>query len=192
MDRQNRIVFLRGRKTILRPITKADAPLFVRWMNDPDVRLYLQGLMPFTETGELAWIEGLDKRPNDIVLMVETLDGVPIGSMGLHGIEWVNGVASTGAAFGEKKYWGQGYGQDAKMALLHYAFHTLNLRKICSACYAFNRRSAAYNQRCGYRIEGRLRRQVYRRGRYYDLIQLCIFRPWFEAKWKRYQRTGKL
>lgn len=188
----NRVVFLHGRKTVLRPPCKADVPLLVRWMNDPDVRLFLNGVTPFTEGMETAWVDGLDKRPNDVTLMVETKEGVPIGLMGLHRIDWVSGVATTGAAFGEKAYWGKGYGQDAKMALLEYAFHTLNLRKICSACFAFNRRSAAYNMKCGYRTEGRRKKQFYRKGRYYDEILLCIFREWWEIKWKRYKRTGRL
>ncbi len=189
---KNRVVFLRGRKTVLRPVNKTDVPLLVRWMNDPEVRLFLTAVMPFTEGAEIAWVEGLDKRPNDVVLMVETKDGTPIGLMGLHRIDWVSRVATTGAAFGDKAYWGKGFGQDAKMALLGYAFNTLNLRKICSACFAFNGRSAAYNQKCGYRVEGRRRKQFYRRGRYYDEILLCIFREWWEPKWKKYRRTGKL
>lgn len=188
----NRIVFLRGRKTVLRSPSKADIPNLLRWMNDPDVRVYLSGYMPFTEGMETAWIESLDKQTNDIVLMVETKEGIPIGVMGLHKIRWVDGTATTGAAFGEKAYWGKGYGQDAKMALLEYAFHTLNLRKICSACFAFNSRSAAYNIRCGYRIEGRRKKQSYCKGRYYDEILLCVFREWWEPKWRRYRRDGKL
>ena len=187
-----RIIFLEGRKTILRPLHTSDAPVLVRWMNDPEVRRFISRITPVSEGAEKAWMESLDRRTEDIVLMVETKEGVPIGVMGIHKIHWQNRTATTGAALGEKTYWGKGFGQDAKMALLRYAFHTLNLRKICSVCYAFNHRSAAYNLKCGYRIEGRRRKQAYRNGKYHDEILLAIFREWFDRKWKKYQRTGKL
>ena len=192
MSTTERVVFLRGRKTILRPPTKSDVPLILRWINNPDVRVFLSTVRPITEVGEAAWIESLAQQESEVVLLIETTDRVPIGMMGLHRIDPVHRTAMTGAYIGETAYWGKGYGQDAKMAMLEYAFHTLNLRKINSQTYSFNRRSAEYNMRCGYRIEGRLKRQFFRKGRYYDTILLCVFREWWEPKWKKYRRTGRL
>ena len=35
------IVFLRGRKTILRPPLESDIPLFLIWFNDPEIREFI-------------------------------------------------------------------------------------------------------------------------------------------------------
>jgi RimJ/RimL family protein N-acetyltransferase len=117
--------------------------------------------------------------------MIE-VSGKPIGTMGIHSINWKDRTATTGALIGEKEYWGKGYGTDAKMTLLDYAFNTLNLRKIMSRVYAFNGRSLAYSLHCGYRVEGRLLRQRYAYGRYWDEIILGLFKSQWLPYWEAY------
>lgn len=188
----NQVVFLKGRKTLLRPLDKErDLEACQRWINDPDVNQYLKIFRPITPTGEAKWFDQLEER-EDIVLAIETLDTKFIGTMGLHKINWKDRVATTGSLIGEKDYWGKGYGTDAKMALLNYAFNTLNLRKICSSVLEFNERSLNYNLRCGYQIEGRRRRQVFKNGRYWDEILLGLFKEEWEPLWKAYRETGDI
>jgi UDP-4-amino-4,6-dideoxy-N-acetyl-beta-L-altrosamine N-acetyltransferase len=188
----NRIVFLQGRRTRLCLPMIEDAPMIARWLNSPAVREFISTMRPNTVASEVEWIQSLTQQGNEVVLLIETNDGVPIGMMGLHRIDPVHRTATTGAFIGEPSYWGKGYGQDAKMTLLEYAFRTLNLRKISSEVYAFNRRSIAYNRRCGYRVEGRLKRHFFRRGRYHDKVLLCVFREWWDVKWRIWKRTGRL
>ena len=72
---------------------------------------------------------------------------------------------------------------------LNYAFNTLNLRKICSSVLAFNKRSLKYNLHCGYKIEGRKRKQIFKNGKYWDEIILGLFKKDWLTIWKRYQKT---
>jgi RimJ/RimL family protein N-acetyltransferase len=92
---------------------------------------------------------------------------------------------------GEKEYWGKGYGTEAKMLLLHYAFDTLNLRKICSSVISFNERSHKYSLKCGYKEEGRRKAQLFRDGKYWDEIQLAVFRKDWLLLWKKFQAEQK-
>jgi RimJ/RimL family protein N-acetyltransferase len=107
--------------------------------------------------------------------------------MGLHHISWIHRTATTGALIGEAQYRGNGYGTEAKMLLLDYAFRTLNLRKVCSNVIAFNERSQRYNEKCGYQVEGTQRKHIFRGGVYHDLILMAVFcedwLPLWEA-WK--------
>src|SRR3989344_1628530 len=187
----NRVVFLRGKKVILRPPSKStDLETFIRWINDPEVRLYVKCFLPVTEGEEEKWFDELaGRRTTDVVLVIETHDGTPIGIMGLHRISWKDRTATTGALIGEKEYWGKGYGTDAKMTLLDYAFNTLNLRKVCSSTLAFNERSIRYNQRCGYKEEGRRREQFFRNGGYVDEVLLAVFKKDWTALWEQYQKS---
>ena len=183
-----KIVFLRGKKTVLRPLLVSDIPLLQRWINDPDVRQFVKRIFPAMEADEREWFERLHKNPDkDVVLMIE-VKNQPIGVMGLHGINWKDRVATTGAVIGEKSFWNKGYGTDAKMALLNYAFNTLNLRKIMSRVFAFNKRSLAYSLHCGYRIEGRLLRQRFSNGRYWDEIILGLFKRQWLPYWEAFNR----
>ena len=85
------IVFLRGRKVILRPMNKeTDLDLCTKYINDPEVRQYLMSYLPWTKEGEADWFDSLAKRSDsDIVLAIEDIEtGKYIGSMGLHKIDW--------------------------------------------------------------------------------------------------------
>ena len=96
-----KVVFLKGKKVNLRPIEKADLPHLYRWINDPDVRHFIIGTFPQTMTKEEKWLENLDKDDKNIIMIIETKEGQPIGTMGIHRIEWKDGVATTGALIGE-------------------------------------------------------------------------------------------
>ena len=192
MKQEKRIVFLKGKKVILRPLRKStDIEHTLRWINDPEIRQYLTTFLPISEQKEEAWFDGLLERENDLVFAIETLDGITdgtfIGTMALNHINWKDRVAVTGALIGEKSYWNSGYGTDAKMILLDYAFNTLNLRKICSSVLEFNKRSLRYNLRCGYKIEGRKRKQIFKNGKYWDEIILGVFQKEWLPIWKKYQ-----
>jgi RimJ/RimL family protein N-acetyltransferase len=187
--KKNPIVFLKGKNVNLRPVSKLDVPYLVRWINDPDVRYFLEAYLPQNEQDEEKWVENLSKeKSRDIVFIIETKAGKPIGLMGIHNIKWRDRVATTGALIGEKAYWGKGLGSEAKMLLLDYAFNTLNLRKMCSGAIAFNERSIRYSLRCGYKEEGRLRAHIFRAGRYWDLVQLAIFQEDFLKPQKKVRK----
>ncbi|HEY1037536.1 MAG TPA: GNAT family protein [Candidatus Paceibacterota bacterium] len=183
------IVFLRGFKTVLRPLRESDIPLLARWINDPEVRVNLGSQLPKIESDEREFVQM--KAGRNVCLMVE-VDGVPIGTMGIHDIKYPDATATTGAMIGEKAYWDKGYGSDAKMALLDYAFNTLGLRRLKSAAIAFNERSIAYSKKCGYVVEGVQKEEVYRNGAYHDLVWLAVTRKTWLPIWKKWKIGGRL
>jgi RimJ/RimL family protein N-acetyltransferase len=192
--KSSRVVFLQGKKTILRPLNKqTDLPSLTRWINDPEIRSFVLVYQPQMLESEEQWVDAIanNKRPNDIILAIETLDGRFIGTIGIHGISWKDRTATTGAIIGEKEFWGKGYGSDAKMALLDYAFNTLNLHKICSAVIAYNERSLNYSLHCGYKIEGRKRQQIFKNGAYHDEILLGIFKEEWLAAMKKHGKAER-
>lgn len=177
----NKTIFLKSNRVVLRPLFESDVPLLTKWINDPEVTQYLSTYYPMTEVQERNWVHTI-RNESDIVLAL-VVEDIHIGSIGIHRINWKDGTATTGTLIGEKEYWGKGYGTEAKMLLLHYAFHTLNLRKICSSVIAYNKRSYNYSKKCGYVEEGCLREHLYRQGRYWDEIQLAVFRVDWEPLW---------
>lgn len=185
-----RIVFLKGGKVNLRPLNKeTDLKKCVRWINNPEINRYLNVFLPVTENAEAGWFDRHDNDKENVVLAIETTDGELIGVMGLHQINWRDRTATTGAYIGEQKYRGKGHGTEAKMLLLNYAFNTLNLRKVNSSVISYNKPSLAYNQKCGYRIEGRRRQQYYKEGRYRDEIILGLFKKDWLPIWKSFLKN---
>lgn len=182
------VIFRKGKKVILRPIEKADATLMQRWQNDPEVTQYLARTRPLSLIEEETWIESLGKKNNDVIVAIQVINGPFIGTMGLHHIDWVNRTAVTGACIGDKEQQGKGYGTDAKMILLDYAFNTLGLRKIKSSAIAFNGRSLGFNAKCGYEEEGRRVREIYRNGEYHDEVLTAVFCENWLPLWTEYKK----
>jgi RimJ/RimL family protein N-acetyltransferase len=167
-----------------------DLPYFVKWINDQETLQLIGSYLPVTIKDEAQWIEGLsNKNHTDIQLAIVASEGNLIGSMGIHGIDWKNRIARTGAFIGDKNYWGRGYGTEAKMLLLNYAFNTLNLRKIYSSAIENNKRSIAYQMKCGHKIEGRRVKQHYKKGRYWDEIMTAVFKKDWLPIWKEYKKN---
>lgn len=184
------VIFLRARRLYLRPARRSDIPLFVRWMNDPEIRQFIKRDMPLSEMEEEEWFGKHTKDKNNVFLVICLTSGRIIGTMGIHRINWKDRTATTGAVIGEKDCWDRGYGQEAKMALLEYAFNTLNLRKICSTVFAFNTRSIAYSKKCGYKVEGVLKAHNFVGGEYVDRVHLAVFREDWLALRTKLQRKG--
>lgn len=179
-----------GFKVRLRLFEMTDAETLCKWMNNPLVTQFLKRNPPLSLTEEREWLEGLPKRPNHKVFGIETLsDKRLIGSIGLHDISQHSGTATTGTVIGEPEYWGGGYGTDAKMILLDYAFNILNLRKIRSRVYNFNERSLAYAAKCGYVEEGRLIQDYWKNGGYVDTVLLAVFRDKWLPLWDKYRNA---
>ena len=194
METCERVVFLNGPGIYLRPPDESDLPHFVRWMNDPEVRIYLQNQTPMMLLAEKEWFGELPKRmKTDVILvLVDKTNDKPVGTFGVHGIDHRNGTATTGACIGEKEYWSKGFGTRAKMLILKHAFHTLNLRKIYSRVFDFNERSQRYSKKCGYIEEAILKEDVFIDGSYHDLHFLSVYRTNWEPLWKKFLDSNSL
>lgn len=189
----NRVVFRDHPKSrvFLSPVEKGDADRYYHWANDPDVTRFVTLRFPMTRAQEETWCAGsteISTHPTNVVLaIVDKKTGGHIGSLGLHGINWVSRSATTGALIGDKNYWGQGYGSHAKLLLLKYAFEDLGLHSIESRVVAFNGRSAAYNRKCGYREVGIIPERTLRDGKFYDDIIMETRPALFYPVWKQFE-----
>jgi diamine N-acetyltransferase len=173
-----------GEKVRLRPIERDDLPRFVEWFGDPEVRRHLLIYLPFSLAQEERWFENLLERlerQTDVLLAIETADGVHIGNLGLHSIDWKNRSAEFGIAIGEKAYWGQGYGTDAVRALLDLAFREMNLHRVFLRVNVDNVRGIRCYEKAGFQREGTSRDAMFRDGAYHDQYVMSILESEFEA-----------
>ena len=172
-----------GKKVRLRPIERDDLPRFVEWFCDPEVRRHLTIYLPFSLAQEERWFEnmlGRLERQEDVLLAIETADGVHIGNLGLHGINWKDRSAELGIAIGEKAYWNQGYGTDAMRTLLGLAFRELNLHRVLLRVDADNARAIRCYEKAGFQREGTSREAVFSEGSYRDQYVMSILESEFE------------
>jgi diamine N-acetyltransferase len=172
-----------GKKVRLRPIEREDLPRFVEWFADPEVRRYLLIYLPFSLAQEERWFENLLgrlERQTDVLLAIETANGVHIGNVGLHSVDWKNRGAELGIAIGEKAYWNQGYGADAICTLLGLAFREMNLHRVFLRVDTDNARGIRCYEKAGFRREGISRGVVFKEGAYHDQYVMSILESEFE------------
>ena len=70
-------------------------------------------------------------------------DDEPIGTVGLHDLDLVNGNAEFGIMIGVKSEWDKGYGTDALRAISDFGFGELRLERIELQVYARQRAGPA-------------------------------------------------
>lgn len=182
-------VWRRGKKTLLCPVGEDDLPHFNQMINDATVQQFLIVDWPLTVPEQQHWFEQVTKPDSDrLVVSVRTHAGELIGNMAIR-FDQKRRVAETGSIIGLGDYRGKGYGTDAKMALLNYAFNWRDMRKVTSKILGFNVASRRYAKKCGYRYTARLPAEHFRHGKWRsELVYTCWRDEWLPL-WEEYSRN---
>jgi RimJ/RimL family protein N-acetyltransferase len=178
-----RQAMLEGRQVRLRAVELDDLERYYAWMNDREVTRYLAADYPLSREDERRWLESAPANgfANGVRLAIETKDGVHIGTVALHDVRGEDRRATLGVMIGDKQYWSNGYGSDAIVTLLRFAYDEMNLHRVQLHVFEFNERGIACYRKCGFVEEGRLRDHRYQEGRYWDVIVMGVLRDEFES-----------
>jgi RimJ/RimL family protein N-acetyltransferase len=170
---------IRGEQVFLRPSERGDLPLFVRWFNDADVLRNLAMRAPMSDAAEEAWFDRMlaAQGSTDYHFVICLLaDARPIGTIGLHRLDLLNGTAEFGIAIGEKSEWNKGHGTDALRAICDFGFGALRLERIGLQVYAGNDRARRSYEKAGFTHEATLRRAHFARGEHIDVHVMSLLR----------------
>lgn len=175
---------LEGKLVRLRAPEPSDLERVYTWINDREVTQFLIARYPMSHGDEERWLAAATVEngfANDVRLAIETRDGTHIGNCGLHRISAEDRHADLGIMIGDKSCWSNGYGTDAVMTLLRFAFHQMNLHRVSLGVFDFNDRAIACYRKCGFIEEGRERQVYFQDGQYHDIIRMSILRDEFEG-----------
>lgn len=178
------IINITGEKVALGPHRRELLPLYERWVNDFEVvRTLAIGLHPMTHEAEEAWYHGASTRrgSDEVFTIYERATLRPIGSTGLHNIDYAHRIAEYGIMIGEKDCWGKGYGTEVTTLMLDYGFTVLGLYNIMLTAYEFNERGIRAYLRAGFREIGRRRQARRLGGRAYDVVYMDCLATEFES-----------
>ena len=98
------LINFQGEKIALGPHNHDLLPLYLKWINDFNVTQTPEiGWSPMNKEAEEVWYERISKSDTDITFTIyEWLTLRPIGSTGLHKIDYAHGTAEFGIMIGEK------------------------------------------------------------------------------------------
>ena len=171
------ISIIRFEKINLREIKYSDLPKMMEWRNKDEIRKWFFDETFLTMEKQKHWYENYLKNDSDLMFIIETKEGIPIGTIGLQNIDKKNRKAEFGRMMiGEESYLGKGLASAATKALLNFAFDELNMNKIYLFVRADNLRVIRLYERCNFIHEGVLREYIFSHGEFIDVAVMSIFR----------------
>jgi len=179
-----RPVTIKGKRVALGLLIEEDLERLWKWVNDKEVTQFL-AMFPrvISKEEEQKWLQRVLQGDSNIIFAILLLPNLEhIGNLGLHKIDLIDRNAELGIFIGEKKYWGQGLGEEAIILALDYAFNVLNLKKVYLKVYEFNKRAIRCYEKVGFKLVGRLRQHLFRGGRWWDVLIMDILDEEFRRK----------
>lgn len=158
----------------LRDYATSDIEALVALANNKLVSRFLVYTFPYPYTRADAewWISEGVQAEGDVTKVIE-YNGQFVGSVGLtRQLGWRDHLAEIGYWLGEP-YWGKGIATQAVQQMTESAFSDLKLQKLYAPILAPNQASMRVVEKCGYELEGVLKREVFKDGQYYDVYRFA-------------------
>jgi RimJ/RimL family protein N-acetyltransferase len=164
--------------------TKAE----VRWQRDTEF-IRLADSDPSHLSSEKKIKEWFDQqaergpKPERVSFSVRTLEEDKfIGDLGLW-IDLIHSEAWVGLGIGEREFWSKGYGTDMMKLCMQYVFAELGVERLSLGLFEYNPRALRSYEKCGFRLEGRSRKELPREGKRYDSLWMGILREeWLQMQ----------
>lgn len=164
----------------LRPLDFEDIDTLYEWSSNIELEM-LAGWGP--QRSRAAYRQRYEKRiaepEKDLYVYGVETEGKLVGYVQLAMIDREEKRAAAGLVIGEKEVWGRGIGKTALCILLDYAFTPLNLERVYSEVYDFNKRSQRLMESVGFTHEGILRQHEIHNGKRQDMYVFGILKDEF-------------
>jgi RimJ/RimL family protein N-acetyltransferase len=120
------------------------------------------------------WFEAIQNAQGkeQVYLGIFLADGQLIGDIQLSNIDWRNRSASLGVGIARKEHRNCGYGTDAVITMVRYAFDNLDLVRLSARTLVHNTGARKILENAGFKYEGCERAAVFIEGQRWD--RLCF------------------
>lgn len=173
---------IKSRLLSLRPIELNDDIVLQQLINNPYVSENVVGwTFPVSLFSQKNWIQSNNNNLSYRLVVVDNQTNEAIGITGLWDIDWHNQSALSAIKL-LPSYKGKGLGTEILMLTMAWAFYNVGLRRLHSTILDFNGPSLGlYIKKCGWRVEGRQREAIFRKGEWHDLYSVAILKREFDA-----------
>ncbi len=170
---------LTGKRIILRPLRKSDAQDLQKNANRKEVTRYTQVPYPYRLKDARDFIKKCGqnlRKKSDYEFGIELKKtGKIIGMTSLMKIDKQSKNAELGYWLG-KKYWKQGIATEAVGLILKFGFKKLKLERIYARVFHPNRISQTFLRKNRFKYEGRLRKHIKNKGKWFDALYFGLLK----------------
>lgn len=169
-------------KIKLRLMKHKDIEQIRRWRMSDVVTKYLLIDPNISADDQEKWFRHIQSTSNTSVWIINYNNIQDIGYVVLNKIDRINKTADPGVFIGEKKYRGRGLGTAIIKKVNEFAFTKLGLNKLYGPVLSKNYAALAMYMKCGWKIEGCQRQQVFKHGIWYDIYWVGILKSEWEKQ----------
>jgi RimJ/RimL family protein N-acetyltransferase len=154
----------------LRELLPSDSSRLVSLANNENVSRYLVYTFPYPyTTADADWWISTGSKQNAAITRVIVYSGEFVGLVGITPqAGWRDHLAEIGYWLGTQ-YWGKGIATSALRQMTDYGFVNLRVKKLYAPVLAPNIASMGVLAKCGYQLEGIMKSEVQKSGRFYDV-----------------------
>ena len=170
-----------GKNLSLRAIELEDDKLLQQLINDPYISGSVVGWsLPVSLFSQKNWIQSNSGGTSYRLVVVDNQTNEAIGITGLWDVDWHNQSATSAIKLLSEKG-KKGFGTEAIMLSMVWAFYSVGLRRLDATILDFNGPSmGAYVKKCGWRVEGRQKEAIFKKGEWHDLYNIAILKREFD------------
>ncbi len=166
---------IKGEKITLRALELEDAEILREMINDPEIEKNVAGWsFPVSKHAQREWIDKSNMGDKSFVFAIDLPDSGCIGIANMVNIDWKNRSVSLGIKLLNKDFKRRGIGTDTVLTMIKYAFNELQLNRLETTIIAHNTASKKLFLKCGFKIEGLKKEDLFKSGKYYDNYILGI------------------
>ena len=157
-----------------RTIEKTDLEEIRQEHNRESTLLNLGDPSLVTELQQNSWWESISRNKNNTVFgIVQLKTNKLIGVWRLQNLDTINRTVEVGIDIFEK-YQGKGYGKMGYQMIFKYLFENYNIHTIFLRVGEFNAKAISLYKKVGFKETGKITESIYRHGKYWDNIIMCI------------------
>jgi RimJ/RimL family protein N-acetyltransferase len=131
---------------------------------------------PYTAEDARAWPAIANREPESGRTFAIDVHGEAVGGVGFRRqTDLSTKTAAIGYWLGET-FWGQGLARKALQLATKHAFEHYDFERLQAGVLSWNPRSARVLEKCGYTLEGTLRRNIFKDGKVCDRLMYARLR----------------
>ncbi len=177
-------IFIKVKNIDLKVLTQVDVveSNWFNWFNDESTTKFMQQhYFPNSVEKQKVFWESLQQNTNKIQLGILPHGASQIvGCVSLSQIDWINRKGEFSIIIGEQTFLSKGIAAEATYLILRHGFQSLNLHKVFLGVHAGHEKAIKSYQKSGFTVEGVLREDIYKEGKFYDTVIMSILNTEFQ------------
>ena len=174
-----------GKHIRLRRLEETDAgTIFSHW-NNYELRQYLPSPLPSSHQDLIKLVHDKDqlfRKRSEFFFGIEECctSKELIGIINLESISWISRHAFIRSfCIFQPSLRGKGYGKDAMLTLLDFAFNVIDLHVVALLVESYNKHAIGLYENCGFMSRGTMRELAYRNGKRCDVTVMDVLKKDF-------------